>query len=546
MTIKGKVSFEENQLDWECLFTGIEQVPKAVFDKVFQPSSLDTPGRDNLTPLARGLEWIYELTAIYQPNTAQILMNASRPILAVVPEDQRTQLMQEVNGCMLNLYRNPWGKNLSDPNGPKRDLAFALPIEIRKAYYQRCRLSRMRDPGFDVFGSLLPGKYREGIENYLKTIKRKNMFNWLQDRMPHEYAHRPACSVYINTHFGQRQGDIILAKTYHRDHQLYWIKDGDIENARLVTDYINAFDDYCCHVLLHKPGRFDFAPYTEAFNTDDPWVAELAPVVDPLEGDTPLEPLRYEDFHPTPPKPITVQNLRPIANPLWGDIDTGLPACGENNRLGGYPEFPSPMLDTYRSYPLSRSTGKNMRFIGQFRLLEPFIGHSAYLFINESAHNHWDWQSGENALLVLPGPCEPGVEITKEHPEPTSGDEFSPHRPYNADTLLTGIHRLEKDEKLRPMASIFPLVDTHVSDRLEPLAQSDQPAANSDTPAPIQLGGEPQFIQGNEHPNREAPGWQFILQIDFTQLSLDVDIYGIGYGFYHPESGQTRFIIQCD
>jgi len=59
-----------------------------------------------------------------------------------------------------------------------------------------------------------------------------------------------------------KEGDVLFVKNHIQDGVIYHIKDADIENMRILSEPAEAIDRYCEHVLLEKPGRFDFLPYT--------------------------------------------------------------------------------------------------------------------------------------------------------------------------------------------------------------------------------------------------------------------------------------------
>jgi hypothetical protein len=123
----------------------------------------------------------------------------------------------------------------------------------------------------------------------------------------------------------------------------------------------------------------------------------------------PESPMPY----PSEPVPVPVE-FAPAASPVREAV----------TKLGGQPVWLAEP-----QWPLSRTTGEPMRFLGQFVLAGAALG---YLFMTGGgAGRHvdgtYDPQGGENALLVQPGGRVPGfVAVRAEAEGPTAGADHLP------------------------------------------------------------------------------------------------------------------------
>ncbi|KRV46585.1 hypothetical protein AQ490_11950 [Wenjunlia vitaminophila] len=161
-------------------------------------------------------------------------------------------------------------------------------------------------------------------------------------------------------------------------------------------------------------------------------------------------------------------------------------------KLGGQPVWLAEP-----QWPLSRTSGEPMEFIGQFALDG---GRLAYLFMtgpDQHPAGSWNAESGENALLIQPGGRVPGFLTVRAQAEgPSAGADHLPH-------VSTG----------RGVAV---------------------------------LGGpgvEPDWIQGEEYPGDD---WQLVVQLtDNLPFYVNFGDCGYGYAFVSPDGRDGRFLWQC-
>lgn len=91
-----------------------------------------------------------------------------------------------------------------------------------------------------------------------------------------------------------------------------------------------------------------------------------------------------------------ILSFHPVAAPITAPI----------SKFGGQPNWLAAP-----QWPLSRATGRPMRFICQVRLptqLQHGGQQMAYIFMSDddAADNTWDPEAGENAVILQPAPFE--------------------------------------------------------------------------------------------------------------------------------------------
>lgn len=202
---------------------------------------------------------------------------------------------------------------------------------------------------------------------------------------------------------------------------------------------------------------------------------------------------------------MTVSEPVPIAFVRTGDV-----VRGAATKAGGQPVWLAEP-----QWPLSRTTGEPMEFLGQFALEE---GRLAYLFMTGDdggcIDGTYEPDAGENALLIQPDGRIPAfVTVDGRAVGPSVGTDHLPH----------------------------PSADG---------AAADAPGEGDegDDGRPLQfLGGpgiEPNWLQGEEPPGE---GWRLVAQLDSCDLPFDVNFgdAGIGYAFVSPDGKEGRFLWQC-
>jgi len=177
-------------------------------------------------------------------------------------------------------------------------------------------------------------------------------------------------------------------------------------------------------------------------------------------------------------------------------------------------------------WPISKSTGKPMKFIGQIAIDERLYGASkarmAYIFYAGDETESWSMDSEDNAVILQPGTPE---IITK--------------------TLSDGPSLLCANEKqCEYSVQLHAHEDSQFIPEYEQRTSSDKVSnkyhkSNFKT----KLGGTPYFIQSDEFPK---PGkWQLLLQLKGNDLPFDVDFnLGCAYVFINSEGTSAKFVWQ--
>jgi len=235
--------------------------------------------------------------------------------------------------------------------------------------------------------------------------------------------------------------------------------------------------------------------------------------------------------------------------------ETDTPITDAVTKFGGQPVW----LDTPQ-WPLSRSTGNQMQFIGQVQIYPEIFGHlavqMAYLFISEdlngqnipitpqtfapdqSVHVLYTWEpdGGENAVILQPGtwqgpslPVATGPALWKWD-STLSRFCTGPYCEYRV-SLLPG------DDPDLPPQSKGPYIEL-------PLQMSDgslwqqQPEETEE-----KIGGTAQVRQYRVFPEFGSGDWQLVLQFPeqddrfFVNFAED----GIGYVFMTKDGKQAKF-----
>lgn len=198
------------------------------------------------------------------------------------------------------------------------------------------------------------------------------------------------------------------------------------------------------------------------------------------------------------------------------------PVAGPVTKFGGRPSWLSAP-----TWPLSRSTGEPMRFIGQVALEPDIVGDLstklAFLFITDPLDGYvdgtWEPYGGENAVVIQPGssidpsaPLEAGPTLYRMVPSGTPG--------------LREAKPCEFAVTLRPA--------DESGDVGDPSLEGNK------------VGGSPAFIQYPEYPD-ERGDWMLLLQLDSTDLPFYVNFgdAGVGYVFLSEDGQRAAFLWQC-
>jgi Domain of unknown function (DUF1963) len=190
-------------------------------------------------------------------------------------------------------------------------------------------------------------------------------------------------------------------------------------------------------------------------------------------------------------------------------------------------------------WPLSRSTGKPMTFIGQIRLDQSLFpgakGKMAYLFVtgdNDMGYDAepWDPDAGENAVIVQPG-GKPIVATAASSTGPTV--ETSVRDP------ATG--------KYSDRPVIYRAAFTRVEEPnyVSATALSNLPQSSfnayENAIGPDKVGGTPDFFQGAEFP---CSANRLIYQLGYQPFDVNLGDGGAGFAFINASGTAGRFVSQ--
>jgi hypothetical protein len=193
------------------------------------------------------------------------------------------------------------------------------------------------------------------------------------------------------------------------------------------------------------------------------------------------------------------------------------------SKLGGQPCWLGRPM-----WPLSRSSGKPMRFIAQIALpesLRPGGQRMAYVFMTdldefEYIDGTWEPEGGENAVILQPSPFQSIVDTAALTEGPT---------------LQRGV-----DDRTPGGRRRFEPVELRAD-----LIATDASGGGEDEDM-FHIGGAPNWLQGEEWP---APpeAWRFLMQIDSNTSQFDVNFgdAGVAYVFVAADGRAARFLWQC-
>lgn len=186
-------------------------------------------------------------------------------------------------------------------------------------------------------------------------------------------------------------------------------------------------------------------------------------------------------------------------------------------------------------WPLSRSTGKPMVFIGQVSLDHALFpgakGRMAYLFVTGdddyvNGAEPWDPDAGENAIVVQPGD-KPIVDTTDSATGPTTLT-WAP----GTTSAQPEIYRAMFTPSLEP---------SFLSDAARQKLTQGQEDAYETAIGPDKIGGTPDFIQGAEFP---CSGDRLLYQVGFQPFDLNLGDGGVGFAFINSTGTAGRFLTQ--
>jgi uncharacterized protein YwqG len=176
-------------------------------------------------------------------------------------------------------------------------------------------------------------------------------------------------------------------------------------------------------------------------------------------------------------------------------------------------------------WPLSRQTGKPMRFICQIAISQELFPNSpvrmAYLFMTdeeggEFVDGTYEPDGGENAVILQPGNA----------PVPATNVAEGP-------TLYRMVEKPGHD-RLQPEPCEFAVRVIEEDDTSETASLEEN-----------KIGGSPVFMQGDEYPFDGT--CRLLLQLDSCGVPFYVNFgdAGVGYAFLNEAGDRAKFLWQC-
>lgn len=268
-------TFSQLVSEMDFVVSDVKSIPDLYYKSIFNEDFYKRSEYDLYTPLEKGKEWLYELTCKYQPKAGEVLMSGSE--LYILAEDDgnggwyNSYLTQEVSGGVIQLFRDFNEGNPSDSNyeGPDDDRLISLPFELREAYYNRfLGLSVVGSNNIGMSSNLLPRSISNwvSVDRYLASLKKKNKYLPFIEEVISGVKPDKKSDLYSNfscfmSNGDRKSMDMFFVKTHIRDGVIYYIKDHDVLNMKVLGNPVEALDRYCEHVLLRKKERFDFSAY---------------------------------------------------------------------------------------------------------------------------------------------------------------------------------------------------------------------------------------------------------------------------------------------
>lgn len=192
-------------------------------------------------------------------------------------------------------------------------------------------------------------------------------------------------------------------------------------------------------------------------------------------------------------------------------------------------------------WPLSRSTGQPMRFIGQIRLERQLFpeaqGQMAYLFMTDEesyVDGTWEADGGENAVIIQPAKQAASVAVSTQATGPT----------------LYRMVEVAGVALLQPRTQEY-AVSLSVGDDPAYCSYEERSAWSDEAYAGYaqaldgnKIGGTPIFLQNDEFP--DAGVWQLLLQLDSVSVPFSINFgdSGVGYAFIDPQARSGKFLWQ--
>ena len=248
--------------------------------------------KDYITPIAKGKEWLFELTLQHQPLTGAMIMEGG-PMFVRVDRDKHFNLAVEVNGRIVRFFRGFRGDNPSDAdyaifNDKPTGYEKSLPDGLGEAYYTRFRgMNLVPESNVSIYSWALPkdASIWRSVDYFLDDYPgaKKKYLPWFNERFPQYTPIDDSLdgNLYYNfrcwldtrlaynlirdlTPAEERARamnypvDALFVRQDIVDSPIYHVVDGKLDDMRVLINPAEAVDLYCEHVLLGREERFDF------------------------------------------------------------------------------------------------------------------------------------------------------------------------------------------------------------------------------------------------------------------------------------------------
>lgn len=203
-------------------------------------------------------------------------------------------------------------------------------------------------------------------------------------------------------------------------------------------------------------------------------------------------------------------------------------------------------------WPLSRSTGKPMRFIGQIaldaRIFGEIQGRMAYLFMTDEDYyidGTWELDGGENAVIIQPGLCDVPTKSLN------TGPTLYKLAKHPVQKKQVWWYRQTMEFICIPCEHLTILTYGEDPDIIEQNLKSDEAgymeaeAAFIASQEESKIGGTPTFVQGPEFPVGER--WRLLLQLSEMgndTFEIKFGEAGTGYAFLNEDGTRGKFLWQ--
>lgn len=236
--------------------------------------------------LNRGKDWLIEPLRALQPQSFQAFQEVVGPLLLGIvlikdlmnpegPPLVAPVMFFDASGRMVEVHPDFPGNTYEEGNDRFGTL-LALPEALAKSWLWRVEGWRVPSEPFQgpIVNRRLIGYQWRDADNYLDSLGRgwkKRYLPLIVERFPDTKTNengikRIEFSCFLDTRpagLNGPVGDQLFVCLTRRDQLVYHVRQGDVENMRILRNPADAVDRYCAHVLRRLPGEFDFSPWSE-------------------------------------------------------------------------------------------------------------------------------------------------------------------------------------------------------------------------------------------------------------------------------------------